>query len=127
MIEITLEDIIQSIDIFSKIMGQPVKGSLAFRIARLARELNKEMETFNQERMKILNECGEKDENGNLIQTLEGNIKIKPELIAKCNADFQSLVETKVEINCERLHLDDLDAFTITPQEMSNIQAFIEE
>ena len=127
MIKVNLNDIINATETLQKIMQQPFKGSLAFKIARLARELNKEMETFNEQRRKILEEYCIKDENGNLKQLENGNVQIIPEKINEFNNEFNSLLSTEVEINADKLPVDNIDAFEITPQEMLNIEVFFEE
>jgi hypothetical protein len=40
MIKIKLNDVVNATETFTKIMQQSFKGSLAFKIARLARELD---------------------------------------------------------------------------------------
>lgn len=126
MIQVNLNDIINASETFSKIMRQTLSGALAFKIARLARELNKEVETFNSERQKILDRFCEKDENGNFAQTEDGMIKIIPEKISDFNNEFQTLLDTEVEINAEKIPLKDIDEIKISPQEMLNIDKFIE-
>ena len=127
MIKVSLNDIVNSMSVFNKIMQQPVNGSLAFKIARLARELNKEIETFNQEKDKLLDKYGEKNEQGELLTDENNNIKIPPENMTEINNEFNSLLNTIVEINCDKISIDQLDNFTITPQEMINLQSFLEE
>lgn len=127
MIKVNLNDIVSSVDTFQTIMGQSFKGSLAFKIARLARELNKEMETFNEQRRKILNEYCVKDENGELKPDENGNVQIIPDKINEFNNEFSNLLATEVEINADKLPMDSMDSFDITPQQMLNIEMFFGE
>ena len=64
MMRVSLNNIVNATDTFSKIMQQSFKGSLAFKIARLVRELKKELDTFNEERRKLLDKYCVKDEMG---------------------------------------------------------------
>lgn len=127
MIKVKLGDIVNSVDTFQAIMQQSFKGSLAFKIARLARELNKEMETFNEQRRKIINEYSLKDENGEVKPDENGNIQIIPDRINEFNAEFNNLLGTEVEINADKLPMDKIDDFEISPQQMLNIEIFFEE
>ena len=127
MIKVSLNDILNANETFSQIMSQSFKGSLAFKIARLARELNKEVETFNTERQKLVNEYCEKDENGNFITVDNGNIKIMDDKIEDFTNDFSSLLSTEVEINAEKLPIDKIDDFNITPQQVLSLEKFFEE
>ena len=127
MIKVSLNDIVNSIDTFQAIMQQSFKGSLAFKIARLARELNKEMETFNEQRRKIVNEYSLKDENGEVKTDEHGNIQITPDRIQEFNTEFTNLLNTEVEINADKLPMDNIDDFKVSPQQMLNIEMFFEE
>lgn len=127
MIKVNLNDILNASDTFNAIMQQSFKGSLAFKIARLARELSKEMETFNAERQKLLQKYCVKDENGELKTNDNGTVQVEPDKINEFNEEFSSLLETEVEINAEKLSMDSLDSFDITPQQMISIEKFFEE
>jgi hypothetical protein len=126
MIKIKLSDVVNATETFNKIMQQSFKGSLAFKIARLARELDKEMQTFNSERQKIIQKYGEKDENGELKIDENGNVKFENSKIQEINDEFNSLLNTELEINADKLPMDSIDAFEITPQEMLGIEVFFE-
>lgn len=126
MITVKLSDIINSVDTFQIIMQQSFKGSLAFKIARLARELNREMEIFNSERQKILNEYCVKDSNNNLESDENGNVKIIPGKISEFNEIFTNLLDTTIDINADKLPADQMDNFEISPQQMLNIEMFFE-
>lgn len=127
MIKVSLNDILNASETFNAIMQQSFKGSLAFKIARLARELSKEMETFNAERQKLLQKYCVKDENGELKTNDNGTVQVEPDKINEFNEEFSSLLETEVEINAEKLSMDSLDSFDITPQQMISIEKFFEE
>ena len=126
MIKVNLNDILNASETFNAIMQQSFKGSLAFKIARLARELSKEMETFNAERQKLLQKYCVKDENGELKTNDNGTVQVEPDKINEFNEEFSSLLETEVEINAEKLSMDSLDSFDITPQQMISIEKFFE-
>lgn len=127
MIKVKLNDVVNATEAFNKIMQQPVKGSLAFRIARLARELNKEMQTFNEERQKILQKYAKRDENGELITLENGNVTFDNDKIAEVNAEFDSLLNTELEINAEKIPMNEMDSFELTPQQTLDIEVFFEE
>ena len=127
MIKVSLNDILNATETFQTIMQQSFKGSLAFKIARLARELNKEMDTFNEQRRKLLEKYCVRDEDGNLKQLENGNVQVIPEKISEFNEEFNSLLATEVEINADKLPMDQIDNFDITPQQMLNIEMFFEE
>ena len=126
MIKVKLNDIVNATETFNKIIRQPFKGSLAFKIARLARELDKEMQTFNTERQKIIQKYGEKDENGELVVDEKGLVNFDKTNLKEINEEFDSLLNTELEINADKLPMDSIDNFEITPQEIISIESFFE-
>lgn len=127
MIKVSLNNILNSISIFQSIMQQPCKGSIAFKIARLARELNKEIDTFDREKEKILKKFCELNENGELMVEENGNVKVLPEKIKDFNEEFAVLLNTEIEINADKIPQEAMDSFEITPQEMINLEVFFED
>ena len=127
MIKVKLNDIVNATETFNKIIQQSFKGSLAFKIARLVRELDKEMQTFNAEKQKIIQKYGEKDENGELIVDKKGLVKFDKTNLKEINEEFNSLLNTELEINADKLPMDSIDNFEITPQEMLQIEIFFED
>ncbi len=127
MIRVSLNNILNSTETFSQIMQQSFKGSIAFKVARLARELNKEMETFNAERQKLLERYCEKDENGELKVLENGNVQVIPEKLQEFNQEFTNLLETDVEINADKLPMSCMDEFEVSPQQMLDLEVFFED
>lgn len=127
MIRVSLNNILNSTETFSQIMQQSFKGSIAFKVARLARELNKEMETFNTERQKLLERYCEKDENGELKVLENGNVQVIPEKLQEFNQEFTNLLETEVEINADKLPMSCMDEFEVSPQQMLDLEVFFED
>lgn len=127
MIKIILNDVVNATGTFNKIMQQSFKGSLAFKIARLARELDKEMQTFNEERQKIIQKYAKKDENGELITDENGNVTFDTDKVQEVNEEFNSLLGTELEVNADKLPMECMDSFELTPQEMLGIEMFFEE
>ena len=126
LIKVSLSDVVNSSETFGKLMQQPFKGSLAFKIARLARELDKEMQTFNDERVKIGRKYGKKDDKGELVVNKDGNIEFEEDKIDELNNEFNSLLETEIEINADKLPMNSIDEFELTPREVLGIEKFFE-
>ena len=111
----------------NKLMQQNFRGSLAFKISRLAREVNKEYETFNGARAKLIEKYAMREEDGNYALNENGDIKIEPDKIKECNDDFEVLLDSSIEINVDKFPIDSIDEFNITPQEMDGLMVFFEE
>lgn len=126
MITMTLNDIFNAVPALREISTKEFPGSVTFKIARLIRELDKEIQLFEEERSKIANKYGEKDENGNLVIQEGGNIKILDNKIQDCNEELQALFNTQVEINANKLPIDIFDSIEMTPTQAMNLEAIVD-
>lgn len=126
MITMTLNDIFNAVPALREISTKEFPGSVTFKIARLIRELDKEIQLFEEERNKIANKYGEKDENGNLVIQEGGNIKILDNKIQDCNKELQALFNTQVEINANKLPVDIFDSIEMTPTQAMNLEAIVD-
>ena len=92
MINVTLNDILNSAETFREISNKSVPVKTAFRIARLIRELDKENATFDESRRKIVEKYAERDEAGGMKQTEDGNVILQQDKIAECNSEMIDLL-----------------------------------
>lgn len=127
MIEITINDLINSGDIFRNLAQQPIKMRVAYNIARIIREIENEMKLFEETRRKLFDKYGEKDENGELLINADGNITITPENISLYNNEIQEVLNTSITLNAEKLNIEDLENIELTPNQVYLINAFINE
>ena len=126
MITMTLNDIFNAVPALREISTKEFPGSVTFKIARLIRELDKEIQLFDEERSKIANKYGEKDVNGNLVIQEGGNIKILDNKIQDCNEELQALFNTQVEINANKLPVDIFDSIEMTPTQAMNLETIVD-
>ena len=128
MIKVKLSDVVNAIEGLNTIMSQEIKGSIAFRVSRLRREINKELETFDEQRSKLIEKYALRDENGQYVTMDDGNsIKLNPDTIKECDEEFNNLLNLEVEINADKLKMSDADAFNISPKQMNFLIPFFEE
>lgn len=127
MIQVTLNDILNNAEIFRELSTKSLPVKTAFKVARLIRELDKENTTFDESRRQIIEKYAERDENGIIKQTAEGNIQLQQDKIEECNNELVELLNTTIEINVDKISIDALGDIQITPAQMINLEAFIEE
>jgi len=94
---------------------------------RLLKAADKEIQEFNDIRVKVVNQYGDKDENGELITDENGNCHIAPEHINEFNKELNDLLNTEIEINANMLSLSDLEELEFTPSDLALLEPFIEE
>lgn len=126
MINITVNEMVNCMSVFNKLMTQECKGAIALKIARVARELNKEYTTFDEQRQKIIDKYCKKDESGNPV--INGNeYVIDPQFAAESTEEFNALMNEELEINVNKLDLEEIEDFTLNAQEVMKLHNFFNE
>lgn len=127
MIELTVQEMIDSIPTLRELSTKQLKSKVAYRVARLLREVQAESETFETARVNLIKLYGAKDENGELKADENGNTYIDKDYVADFNSELTDLLNNKITINGDKLSLDDLGDETFTPQQMLSFSAFLDE
>ena len=125
MINVTMMDIVNSVPVFEQVVGQEINGRLAFKLARLVRELDKELKLFHEERTKLIQYYAEKDENGEIKVDENSNAMIPDDSIMECNQKIQELLDTTIEVNADKIPMELLDMLSISPQQALYIENFL--
>lgn len=123
MITVTLGEILSALPAIEILSDFSFKGSIAFEIARLIRELDKEAQLFNQKREELLNRYCEQDINGNIIIE-NNNARIKNEYIQQYNEELQQMLEIKIDINAAPLSAEILDNIMLSPKQALSLEKF---
>ena len=126
MITLTLNDIFNAVPTLREISTKEFPGFVTFKIARIIREFDKEIQLFETEREKIAYKFGEKDENGALIVLDNGNVKIPENKIAECNIELQELFNTEIEINISKLPIEIFETIEMTPLQAINLEPIVD-
>ena len=125
MINVKMSDILNASEVLTKISGYKVYGKYAFAIARLVREVEKEMQTFESIRMELIRKYADKDEDGELVVN-DGNVHLSEENILLCNAELAESLGQSVELNANPLKYDWFDEIEITAGEAAALEPFME-
>jgi len=110
-----------------ELSNKPLKGRVAYRIARLLRELDKEFSLFNEKRTDLVKEYVIKDENGELKTDENGDLVLDKERIQEFYTAINDLLNTQVSINAEKVDLVDLESIEFTPAQIMLLEPFINE
>ena len=127
MISITVNEMINIYGTLNELMSKNFSGKNAFNIARLARELNKELETFDQARKQVVDKYTLRDSDGNPVVDEQGNIKVIPDKVEECNQDFSTLLNSQLELNAPKLDESILTEIgDITPAQAMALEPIID-
>jgi len=88
-----------------------MKAAASMKVARSLKKLETEFSTFNEQRNAFIEKHGLKD----------GPVP------AEHLAEWQELVATEINVEIERIPLDDLEGALISPAEMMTVEWLIEE
>lgn len=126
MITVKIMDLVNGTSALQKLAEAQLKAKLAWQVARILKAAEVEIQSFNETRMKLINEYGEKNESGELITDDNGNCKIIPDRLIDFNKELNDLISNEVEINAHKIKMDDLENVNFTPGEITLLEPFIE-
>ncbi len=126
MINVKISELLNSTETLQKLSQKDFKAKLAWSIARLLKAAEAEIQSFNDTRMNLIRKYGEKDENGELITDEKGNCKIEQNAIESFSNELNELLNTEVEINANKIKVDQLEEVDFTPSEIVILEPFIE-
>lgn len=126
MIKVTIEQVLKINPILSKLATKSYAGRIAFALARLAREVAKEVEVFDNTRMELVKKYADKDESGEVIVNENGNVHITDENLACCNKELNEVLATEIELNANKMPIDWFEDVELTIEEALALEAFID-
>ena len=126
MIEIKIQDLLNSTDALQKLSKMNLKARLAWQVAKLLKVVDEEMQDFNKTRVEVIRKYGNKDENGELITDEKGNCKVEGENLVAFTKELNELTDTMLSLNVNRLKIKELEELDFTPAEMVQLEPFID-
>ena len=126
MIKLKISDLLNSTEALQKLAGKELKAKLAWQVGHVLKLAEKEIQDFNETRMNLIKKYGEKDENGELVTDENNNCKINNEFINDFSNELNELIESEIEINANKIKIEDIENLDFTPAEMTQLEVFID-
>lgn len=126
MIKVTMNDVLGIEKVLAKLVNCSLTGKRAFALARLAREVEKEVATFETIRLDLIRKYADKDENGEVIVNGE-NVHLSEENVRLCNQELKESLAQEIELNVTPLKYEWFDNIELTINEASLFEPFMEE
>jgi hypothetical protein len=102
---------------------------VARAISKLFKEISNEIDFFNEELKKLIDQYGQKDSNGKLVPSSDGGIKINQKDIDEFNSKYKDLLDLDVSNNIETISISETDfsnkSIIPSPYEMTILEPFI--
>lgn len=127
--EIMMSNVIALKELYATLKETQVPAKLGYKLVRIFDEVDKCAKTYSEMFSAIVNDCAQKDENGNPIFTNNGTqVSLKEDKIQECGARINELNSLMVDIDTKyRLSLDDLEYFeSLTLERIKLLSPFIE-
>lgn len=124
-----MTDIIALKELYPKLKASKLPAKLAYKLVRIFDEVDKQAQIYATMFSEIVNDCAQKDENGNPILTENGTqIALLEDKIQECGERMTELNALTVEIETKyALSLDDLDSFeNLTLEDIKVLSPFID-
>ena len=119
------EVLVNSVQVLRKLNNAELPVRVSYKLAKNIKSIDKELKIYEEEKQKLINKYGEKDEEGKSKVNENGMINILD--TENWNKDIKELLEIEVEINVEKINIDELakSDLKITPSELTLIDYMI--
>lgn len=127
--QIKMTDVISLKELYPKLKNSKLPAKLAYKLVRIFDEVDKQAAIYTTMFSEILNDCAQKDENGNPILIENGTqVALVEDRIQECGERMTELNNLMVEFEIKyTLTLDDLDMFEgITLEDIKLLSPFID-
>ena len=115
--KISIAALINATQTFNKIIDKELSPVTSFKLVKLIKAINDEIEIFEKEKNKLLEKYGNKNEDGT-YSILEENKEL-------WNKDITDLLSLEVDIVGDKINLAN-EEIKISPADMMKIEEFIE-
>lgn len=127
MINLLVYDIFNIQEEIGKLFQAEMPFALSYKVSRLVKAIEPEYKIAQETRAKLVQKYCSKDENGAPALDASGkNLLISPENIEKYNDEMTGLLNTEIEIACEKLPESVTEYITIRPSSIESIAKIID-
>lgn len=102
----------------------------AYRIAKNIKLVNEELKVYNDQRIKLLENLANKDEDGKPIIKAENGTQeydLTDENKLKLQEEVNKLLEEEINMDIKKVSLEQLDGAGLSPAQLSTIEYMLEE
>ena len=103
-----------------------ISAALAYKIMKLMKNTQNDCDFYQEKFNAILNEYGEKDNDGQLVQENNG-IKIQDGKMEECTSKVNELNNTEIELPKIKFTLEELKPYNFSVIDMAKIDELIQE
>jgi len=112
----------------NKLIDKEIPIKTSYKLSKLTKKIIDEYSIYEENRMKLINKYAEKDVDNNIIinkkdnsTTMIGENKIN------FNKEFTELINIEMELEFEKIKLDDLGEISISPRDLLYLNFLFDE
>ena len=126
MLKLNNKEIVNSIEALKNLSTKELDVKTSFKIAKNIKTIDEISNLFIEEKRKLVNKYGTKDDKENLKLDDNGVAEIAKENLSEWNRSYEELLEIENNIEIEKIKLSDLDV-RVSAQELLAIEYMLEE
>ena len=120
-----LNTILESLN---KLIDKEISIKTSYKLSKLTKRLIDEHSIYEKNRMKLINKYAEKDADNNIIINKEDNsTTMIGENKINFNKEFTELINIEMELEFEKIKLDDLGEISISPRDLLYLNFLFDE
>ena len=113
---------------FNVVRTPKLSFKTAYKLSKLAKAIEDEVAFYREKMNELINEYGQKDEDGNLVFIDNGrSIALKPETQAECHQKIAELENLDIELPDIKFSVEEFADTTLSLEELQPILPFIED
>lgn len=96
-----------------------------YKFLKIAKAIKEEEEFVHEQELLLLKQYGEKDENGKLITSPDGGVRIQKEFLNECGAKVMEIHNRQIQLPDIYFSLDELEPLGLTFGQLVLLDPFI--
>ena len=125
--KIKMFQVFKILDIYVRVKELRVPARVAYKFNRLCADLEKDSKFYDEEVNKIVQQYGEREEDGSLKKTGDGGIQIKKEQIEIAQKEINDLYNLEIDAPDIHFSFDELDGLQLSIEDFNTMLPFITE
>jgi len=117
---VTLAEIYDMKEPLSRLSKEPIKLRIAFKLNRLIKEVNNNLNMIEEERVKLIQKLGIEDPE-------TGRLSVPDENHKEFQDDYTELMKEKIDLDFEPINVEYFENIKLTTQDMIRLSVLFEE
>lgn len=115
---IKLHTLINSAESLKKLIAIKIPIKIGYQLSKLVNQIQPDLSSYEENRVKLVKEYGILDE--------KGDLKVSNDNIQKFTEELTKLTEIDVNVDFEKIKVEDLGQINIEPQELVHLGWLLE-